>query len=120
MWQCKACSESVDSAFDHCWNCGADLAGTADPTFVHADLYSAEFEHQPLLGRPRFTLLGLLSVTTLSGVLLAVYRHEPLAIGLVAYLIAPLAILLLFVCLCSIVYALVFRCLRPPKDQRED
>jgi hypothetical protein len=35
-WRCSACNETVPAGFDACWNCGADRAGTPDPSFVPA------------------------------------------------------------------------------------
>lgn len=37
MWRCSNCSESVEDAFDACWNCGAARDGTVD----------ADFEREP-------------------------------------------------------------------------
>jgi hypothetical protein len=35
-WYCSKCRESVDSAFDVCWNCGTSKEGVEDPTFQKA------------------------------------------------------------------------------------
>jgi len=34
MWQCSNCRETVDDAFDVCWNCGTGVDGQADPAFA--------------------------------------------------------------------------------------
>src|SRR4051812_46710634 len=35
-WRCKLCSSDVDARMDVCWKCGADSAGTPDPSFIAA------------------------------------------------------------------------------------
>ena len=33
MWICLNCSESIEDAFDVCWNCGTSRAGKPNPSF---------------------------------------------------------------------------------------
>ena len=39
MSRCANCGEELETGFDACWSCGADLDGNVSPEFQHADRY---------------------------------------------------------------------------------
>ena len=42
MWSCPSCHESIDDAFDACWNCGTSNDGIEDRNFRSREAASAE------------------------------------------------------------------------------
>jgi hypothetical protein len=37
MWTCPKCQTKIDPSLDVCWQCGTDVDGVEDPSFVRAD-----------------------------------------------------------------------------------
>lgn len=37
MWVCSRCQTEIDEEFQICWNCGATIEGTPDPSFERAE-----------------------------------------------------------------------------------
>jgi hypothetical protein len=50
MWVCSHCNEVMGGTFDACWNCGASIAGEANPEF------EVEEPVEELRGRQRTSL----------------------------------------------------------------
>ena len=42
MWRCSNCSESIDSSFEVCWNCGTSSTGEPDQDFRRAEQISEQ------------------------------------------------------------------------------
>lgn len=109
MWQCVHCDQTVDDAFDCCWNCGTSREGKVDPDFVHADLQPAHSAEEEPSGRtvPRFKLRSLLISITCLCVIFAVLRTSaaPMLIFAICAVLLLIAILHLYAFLYGVLLA---------------